>query len=394
MKFHLLLDLDDTLLTTNIDAFLPAYFKKLAVYMSDVIVPEKFIRVLIASTQIMYESRRPDQTLEQVFGRNFYPALGFDQSLLVEKIDKFYDDIFPTLSYLTSPIPEAVDLVEWAFSRGWDVSIATDPLFPKKAIWHRLRWAGLPPEKYPFSLISDFHNFHFAKASVSYYPEFLGNLRLDEDPLLMVGDSLERDVLPALTAGLPVFWLQPGSQENYKGVPHGNYSDLKTYLSETDLSLLTVGTKSPKSLIAFLQATPAVLHSIISSHKAENLQNRSQAGDWSVLDIICHLRDVDSDVNINRVNSILNENNPFLIGQSTDHWADERNYSFQNIESVFSEFVSARMKLIDILANSEDADWDKSARHAFLGPTTLRELISFVVEHDRLHIAQAQIASE
>ena len=176
MTFSLLLDLDDTLLDTNIDAFLSAYFKKLAAHMAQRVPPEQFINALLRSTQIMYGSKRIDFTLEQVFSENFYPALGLPQAELAAAIDKFYDDVFPLLEPLTKPRPAAVALVEWAFAQGWNVAIATDPLFPRKAILHRLRWAGLAPEKYPFTLISDFQTFHFAKASLAYYPEFLARM--------------------------------------------------------------------------------------------------------------------------------------------------------------------------------------------------------------------------
>ena len=360
--------------------------------MANTVQPEKFIKALMISTQIMYGNREPDQTLEQVFNKNFYPALGFDHSVLAKQIDIFYDEIFPTLSSLTTPRPEAVNLVEWAFAKGWDVSIATDPLFPRKAILHRLSWAGLPVEKYPFTLISDFHKFHFAKASVSYYPEFLAYLKWDDDPVLMVGDSLERDVISSHEAGLPVFWLTTEGQKLNNGFLQGDYLDLKKFLESSDLSEIKVNNKTPKSMLAFLQATPAVLHSILLDSAPDKRTKRSPEGEWALLDIICHLRDVDREVNITRVDSILRENNVFINGQPTDQWAEERHYFEQDIEIAFSEFVIARLKLIDALAHLEKTDWERKARHAFLGPTTLAELIGIVVDHDRLHIKQAQKA--
>jgi FMN phosphatase YigB (HAD superfamily) len=339
----------------------------------------------------MYASTRSDQTLEQVFSENFYPALDLPQADLAARIDHFYDEIFPTLQPLTKPRPAAVALVEWAFAQGWQVAVATDPLFPRKAILHRLRWAGLPPEKYPFTLISDFQTFHFAKASVAYFPEFLGQLVWTDEPLLMVGDSLERDIYPARQAGLPAFWLSDGTPPP-PGVPSGSLDDLRHYLETVDLASLKVETGSPSALTAFLQATPALIHHLSLHLPAETWAERPASGEWSFLEILCHLRDVDAEVNLARLETVLGAEKAFIVGQMTDQWAEERQYQQQNGETALRDYFAARVRLVEKLKTLAPADWERSARHSIFGPTTLRELVSFMVDHDRLHIQQAQAA--
>jgi FMN phosphatase YigB (HAD superfamily) len=392
MTFNLLLDLDDTLLDSNIDALIPVYFQKLARHMAHVVPPEKFIRELARGTQIMYASLRMDRTLEQVFGENFYPGLDLPQAELAAAIDQFYDDVFPTLEPLTKPRPEAIALVEWAFSQGWNVAIATDPLFPRKAILHRLRWAGLAPEKYPFILIPDFQTFHFAKASVAYFPEFLARMGWTDGPLLMVGDSLERDIIPAREAGIPSFWLSSDGQVPPKGIPHGTLADLRRYLESTDLSILKADYSSPAALLAFLQATPAVLHTLSLSLTPEQWTKRPQPGEWAFLEVLCHLRDVDAEVNLARVDTVLRDDNAFIPGQMTDQWAEERQYLCQDGQVALRDFLAARARLVDRLKSISSVDWERSARHTIFGPTQLRELVSFMVDHDRLHIQQAMAA--
>ena len=392
MTFSLLLDLDDTLLDSNIDALIPVYFQKLAAHMSHAVPPDKFIRELARGTQVMYASMRMDRTLEQIFSENFYPALDLPQADLAAAIDKFYDDVFPSLKPLTKPRPEAIALVEWAFSQGWNVAVATDPLFPRKAILHRLRWAGLAPEKYPFVLIPDFQTFHFAKASVAYFPEFLARMGWTNGPLLMVGDSMERDIIPAREAGIPSFLLAVDGQLPPEGVPHGTLADLRHYLETTDLSALKADYSSPTALVAFLQATPAVLHTLSLSLTPDQWTKRPQPGEWAFLEVLCHLRDVDAEVNLARVDTVLREDNAFIAGQMTDQWADERQYIRQNGETVLHDFFVARARLVDRLKTISPADWERSARHTILGPTRLRELVSFMVDHDRLHIQQAMAA--
>lgn len=391
MTFTLLLDLDDTLLDSNIEALIPVYFQKLAAFLSDQVPADQFIPALARGTQVMYASTRSDQTLEQVFSANFYPALGLPQADLAARIDQFYDEIFPTLQPLTKPRPAAVALVEWAFAQGWQVAVATDPLFPRKAILHRLRWAGLPPEKYPFTLISDFQTFHFAKVSVAYFPEFLGHLGWTDGPLLMVGDSLERDIYPAREAGLPAFWLADGTPPP-PGVPSGSLDDLRRYLEAVELDSLKVDYNSPSALTAFLQATPALMHHLSLHLLAENWATRPVSGEWSFLEILCHLRDVDAEVNLARLDTVLGADKAFIVGQMTDQWAEERQYQQQNGQSAWQAYCAARLRLVEKLKALTPADWERSARHSIFGPTTLRELVSFMVDHDRLHFQQAQAA--
>jgi hypothetical protein len=41
-----------------------------------------------------------------------------------------------------------------------------------------------------------------------------------------------------------------------------------------------------------------------------------------------------------------------------------------------------------MLEAAAPGDWGRTARHAILGPTTLKELVRIIAEHDRLHIRQ------
>ncbi len=83
------------------------------------------------------------------------------------------------------------------------------------------------------------------------------------------------------------------------------------------------------------------------------------------------------------------QSNPFLPGIDTDRWADERNYLQQDGRSALQDFTQARIKLVNLLEGLSADDWQRPARHAIFGPTTLQELVGFIVGHDRLHVRQA-----
>lgn len=391
MKLHLLLDLDDTLLKSNPDQWGPAYFQKLAEFMSVKVQPEKAIEGLLSGIGLMFATRDPAQTIEQVFNAHFYPKVGVPREELSDLLEKFYDEVFPTLQSLTSPLPGAVDFVEWAFARGWDVSVATDPLFPRKAIMHRLRWAGLPPEKYPFRLISDFQNFHFAKINSAYYPEFLLQSGWESGPVLMVGDSLERDIYPAQKAGLPVFWLRPdtAAKPATAAIPQGWFSELKTWLETVEENKLLPTYTTPEAHQLSLLASPAALHTRTRAKPESQWTARPAKDEWALTEILCHLRDVEREVNLPRLENVLAEENAFIAGQVTDPWAEERQYIRQDGLQAFTEYVRARKALLEKLDTMPPAMWERKARHTIFGPTTLLELVGFMAEHDRAHAQQA-----
>ncbi len=89
-KTTLLLDLDDTLLDTNMAAFGPAYFAALSSALAEDVSPEIMLPALTGGTRAMMENQDPARTLREVFDAHFYPRLGLDQDILSGKIDKFY----------------------------------------------------------------------------------------------------------------------------------------------------------------------------------------------------------------------------------------------------------------------------------------------------------------
>lgn len=391
MTLRLLLDLDDTLLNSNIEALIPVYFQKLTGHLAGQLPPEQLLTELVRGTRTMYASTNPLKTLEQVFSEAFYPPLGATREALAATLEDFYDNIFPGLQPLTSPRPDALTFLEWAFPK-FDVSVATDPLFPRKAILHRLRWADLDPDRTPFSLISDFETFHFAKISASYYPEFLLRLGWDSEPVLMVGDSLERDIFPAQRAGLPVFWLRPADESippQAANIPQGSFDDLRAFLESIDHASLIPNFSSPESLLIALPASLSALHALTMQTPASAWARRPQPGEWSLTEILCHLRDVEREVNLPRFQAALKDENAFIIGQETDSWAEKRAYNQQDGLQAFNDYASARLELLALLKTFKPEDWDRKVRHTIFGPTSLRELATFLLEHDQAHVRQA-----
>lgn len=391
MPLTLLLDLDDTLLNTNLPAFIPAYFQALSKELAPHIPPEKMFRALLSGTNLMNQSEDFTRTLREVFDGDFYPQLEIPQGALDAEIENFYDNIFPTLQHLTSPNPEAKPFVDWAFAQGYRIAIATDPLLPGKAARHRLRWAGLDPNQ--FELVTALEEFHFSKTHAAYYAETLGRLGWGDAPVLMVGNDLERDILPAKKLGLATYHVDmaddSASTPNGGAVSRGTLADLRLWLESLDLKSLMPSFNSIDSILATLTATPAALNGLLGSLSAEAWARKPSASQWTMTELICHLRDTEREIHLNQIQLFLEKDEPFIPRPDTSVWASQRDYAHEDGKSALREYNQARGEVLELLRTVPADAWERKARHAIFGPTTFREVLGFMAEHDRLHIHQA-----
>lgn len=388
MTLTLLLDLDDTLLNTNLQSFMPAYFQALANELTPQIESTRMFRALISGMQKMNESDDFSKTLKQVFDAEFYPQLNMEQGTLDSAIENFYDTIFPTLQNLTSPKEGAKEFIEWAMQKKYRIAIATDPLLPTKATHHRLRWAGFDPNQ--FEIISTYDNFHFSKTFPAYYAEVLGKMGWDDSPVLMVGNDVDRDILPAKKLGLKTYLVdaEPASKSGREADSAGSILDLISWLESINQTDLIPNFKSKDSVVGILSSTPAVLNSMLSNLDSDTWVRKPAKDDWNLIELICHLRDTEREIHAMQLKLFNGHEEPFIPRPDTSVWASQRDYVHENGLKALSEFNIARKETIDFLKTISDEAWNRKARHAIFGPTNFLEVISFMADHDRLHVQQ------
>ena len=100
-------------------------------------------------------------------------------------------------------------LVQAALASNLRLAVATNPLFPRIAIDHRLAWAGVPSDRFAYDLVTSYETFHSAKPQLAYYAEILGHLGVPPSRAAMVGDSPSDDLSPARALGMAVFHVSP-----------------------------------------------------------------------------------------------------------------------------------------------------------------------------------------
>jgi FMN phosphatase YigB (HAD superfamily) len=387
MTYTLLFELDDTLLDTNIESILPTYFQALSDHLAPYVSSSVLLPSLSSATQAMIEHNDPSRTKQDVFERDFYTRIGIPKEDLIEVIDEFYNDVFPKLSVSINPRPDAVPSVEWAVSQGHRVAIATDPLFPRKAIYLLLKWAGFDPDQFEF--ISTSENSHFNRTHVAYYAEMLGRLGWLAGPVLMVGNDVQRDLIPADRLGLKTYFINDESDSSPGfETGRGNFADLRPWLESQNPSDLEPSFKSPDAILAIMTSTPAIMLGLTSSLTDEQWQREVTRDEWALNEIICHLRDTEIEVHKVQLQLMIEKAGAFIPRPESSIWANERKYQNAIGTAALVEFSVARMQNIDAIRKLDASIWSRKARHAIFGPTNFLEVMGFITDHDRAHIQQ------
>lgn len=201
----LLLDLDDTLLHNSMEAFLPRYFRALSATMSDYIEREALLRALHHATQAMISNTDPAHTNEAVFWRAFEPLLPVSRATIAPRLAQFYDEQFPTLADVTARIEGAEALLQATKAAGWRVAIATNPVFPRRAIEHRIAWAGLAG--YELDCVTAYETMHYTKPHPQYFAQVAEQLGVPPSACVMAGNHLSNDLVGAAAVGMQTFWV-------------------------------------------------------------------------------------------------------------------------------------------------------------------------------------------
>jgi FMN phosphatase YigB (HAD superfamily) len=94
--------------------------------------------------------------------------------------------------------------VTTALELGLAVGIATNPIFPRIAVEHRLSWAGLGDLE--FGVVTAYEEMYACKPHPDYYRQTATMLGVSPTECLMVGDDRALD-MPAADVGMRTFYV-------------------------------------------------------------------------------------------------------------------------------------------------------------------------------------------
>jgi FMN phosphatase YigB (HAD superfamily) len=392
----ILLDLDDTLIQNDMNAFFPRYMSLLASHLADVVPSDDFFRHAMDAAQVAIRSENPITTNYEEFMAHFLSKVEHEADEMEPLFADFYASRFAALSDAIRPQPAAAGLLEYLFERDNRVIVATNPLMPASAIMQRMAWGDAGAGRYPYALITTLENMHYAKPRPQYFAEILARIDVTHDQAIMVGDSWTDDISPAAAAGLNTYWVAkeegnrpPGDPSRVDG--HGTFDEFAAAVQDGWLERLEPRQIGRAPLLQRLEVAPAIVDALLRDHPRHIIECEPCVEEWSARDIVCHLCDHETAVDRVRLQLILEEDDPFISG-TFDPWEYAHDYAEQDVREALGEFAESRAETVRLLEGLPDEAWERPARHSIFGPTHFGEMVEFMADHDRIHYQQMQEA--
>ncbi|HHZ13876.1 MAG: HAD family hydrolase [Caldicoprobacterales bacterium] len=231
MRDTFLFDLDGTLLPFDIDEFIQIYFREMGKHFHDMIDGELLAEYIMTSTEAMIKNLEPLSN-EEKFMLHFSKLVGEDDlAVYKSRFDQFYDDKFDLVRECVVHVPEIVESIEVLKDKGYELVVATNPIFPVKAIHKRIEWAGLDIDD--FSYISCYEKNTFCKPNIQFYQEVLDAIGKGPENCYMVGNDVQEDLI-AGELGIETYlitdYLIDRNNGDIESTYKGNYQDFYEFV--------------------------------------------------------------------------------------------------------------------------------------------------------------------
>ena len=155
-----------------------------------------------------------------------------------------------------------------------------------------------------------------------------------------------------------------------------------------------------------LARTPDDLAAAIAGRSSVDLARRPDPKNWSPVEIICHLRDIE-EICMMRFRTMLAMDDPkvLVVGArppdpeawgliddefpvDPDRWAEERQYLRCDPALALSAFRRRRGESLDLFDRLAHEQWDRGCLHPTLGRVTFTDWTALMPGHDDNHLDQ------
>lgn len=233
MKKIAMFDLDGTLLPFLQEEFIKLYFgglcKKLAPLGYE---SESLVKVVWKGTAAMIKndgSRKNSDAFWDTFHMAF-PDLPDAKDLC----DDFYTKEFDKVKACLKKQYDHKPMIERLKKAGYDVVLATNPIFPRTAQLTRMGWVGL--SEGDFSYITDYDNSSYCKPNPDYFRAVLEVIGADASDCVMIGNSVEEDILSTGSLGMENFlvtdYVENPNNADISEFRGGSIEDAERFLLE------------------------------------------------------------------------------------------------------------------------------------------------------------------
>jgi uncharacterized damage-inducible protein DinB len=146
-----------------------------------------------------------------------------------------------------------------------------------------------------------------------------------------------------------------------------------------------------KRYLEILRATPAKLKAALKGVPKAVLLFTPAPGKWSILEIVCHLRDMERDAYLARYQRILAEMEPLLPDVDGDAYSLENDYRSAKLSEALRDWTRLRRESLKLLSGVKRDQWDRAGVHSAAGRLTMADFVRRqAVGNDEAHLAQIE----
>ena len=148
------------------------------------------------------------------------------------------------------------------------------------------------------------------------------------------------------------------------------------------------------ALLTFLNETPNQLTNSTAGLSNAEVRFQNSPDEFSVLENICHLRDLELQGYTPRISRILAESNPSLADFDGARVAAESSYNNEQPDFALQAFQTARRENVEMLRALTERQLKREGTLDGVGTITLRRLAEMMREHDEGHLEDLRVLSQ
>ncbi|MGI9165311.1 MAG: DinB family protein, partial [Pyrinomonadaceae bacterium] len=143
-----------------------------------------------------------------------------------------------------------------------------------------------------------------------------------------------------------------------------------------------------ENLVEFLQQTPERIRVITAGLSEPVVALKNSESEFSILEHVCHLRDIEAEAYASRMKRILKEDGPLLPDIDGSRLAIERDYNSQSLTLALKGFSQVRALNVETIRNVSEDQLSRKGNLEGVGTITLWQLLALQREHDEDHLQE------
>ena len=144
-------------------------------------------------------------------------------------------------------------------------------------------------------------------------------------------------------------------------------------------------------IIAAIRSLPDQLEPLLEGLSDEQLRQRPSPEEWSLLEVLCHLRDA-AEIEGLRIRRLVEEDEPSIEPYDQEALARDRDYRGDDPSRVRTALRAFWGGLAYQLEHLSGEEWERSGTHPQQGRLTVASRAQLNAEHAQEHAAQMRAA--